>query len=314
MIETKLKRTLYILETFHSKQDNILDSYDEDLRAEFGLSRKQIERLLDEVAEELDTIVPIKVGRKKAYKLIKPVDLFVESFSKSEELGALFHMAHDADPEVFDELAQYTNQNPNTFQFMNTPFEDTKTLESKETFKRLKSAVDRREYRKIKFRGDTSPQDNLKCLKLIFMENNWYLAYVGTENKVRFARINFIEKVEYASNVGAFQPSTVKKQMAFLKNIQNSWSLYGREKKIAKLKVDSLKARYFEEGMKLFMSSQKFVSKEEDGSIIFTLEYTQPMEVLPFIQGWLPSISILEPVELREIYVKRLKESIKTNY
>ncbi len=313
MIETKLKRTLYILKSFHDRPDNTLDSYDENLQEEFGLSRKQIERLLDEVADELDTIVPIKVGRKKAYKLIKPVDLFVEAFSKSEELGALFHMAHDADPEVFEELSQYTNQNPHTFQFMNTPFEDTKTLESKETFKKLKSAVDRREYRKITFNGSKKPQDNLKCLKLIFMENNWYLAYVGTENKVRFARINFIEKVEYASNVGAFQPSTVKKQMEFLKNIQNSMSLYDREKKIAKLKVEPSKAKYFDEGMKLFMSSQKFVSKEEDGSIIFTLEYTQPMEVLPFVQSWLPSISILEPAELREIYVKKLKESINLN-
>ncbi len=35
----------------------------------------------------------------------------------------------------------------------NTPFEDIKSLEEKEVFKRLKSAVEHREYRKIKFIG-----------------------------------------------------------------------------------------------------------------------------------------------------------------
>lgn len=313
MKETKLQRTLFILEELHNRLGNTLDSYDETLQEEFSLSPKQIGRLLEEIANELDNVEMVKVGKKKAYKLIKPLDLFVETFEHSNEISWLFNMAHDADPEIFKALEKYTNTNKHVYQFKNTPFEDTKTLEVKETFKRLKVAVEHREYRKIKFKGIGEVQDNLKCLKLIFMDNNWYIAYVNGANELRFGRINFIERVEYATNIGSFQPSSVEKQMKFLENIQNSMTLYDKPKKIAKIKAKPLVAKYFDEGMKPFLSSQRFQQKLDDGSIIFTVEYTQPMEILPLIQGWLPNLIILEPAELKEKYLERLNCTINNH-
>ena len=44
----------------------------------------------------------------ETYKLIKSIDLFVEAFDKSEEIGWLFNMANDADPDIFKELENYT--------------------------------------------------------------------------------------------------------------------------------------------------------------------------------------------------------------
>ena len=93
------------------------------------------------------------------------------------------------------------------------------------------------------------------------MENNWYIAYVNSKDKLLFGRVSFIERVDYASNVGKFQPSSVSNQLEFLKNIQNSMTLYGKEKKIAKIKALPYIAKYFDEGMKLRLSSQKFVEK-----------------------------------------------------
>ncbi len=313
MKETKLQRTLFILEELHNRPGNTLDSYDEILQNEFALSPKQIGRLLEEVANELDNVEMIKVGRKKAYKLIKPLDLFVETFVQSNEISWLFNMAHDADPEIFKELEEYTNANKHVYQFKNTPFEDTKTLEAKETFKRLKVAVEHREYRKIKFKGTNEAQDNLKCLKLIFMDSNWYIAYVNGDNELRFGRISFIERVEYATNIGSFQPSTVEEQVRFLDNIQNSMTLYGKPKKIAKIKARPFIAKYFDEGMKPFLLSQRFKQKLDDGSIIFTVEYTQPMEIFPLIQGWLPNLIILEPKELKDKYLERLNYTINNH-
>ncbi len=315
MKDTKLQRILFILEEFHKRSDHTLDAYDDVLHEEFnkGNSPKRIGELLKEIEREIDNVEPIKIGRKNAWKLIKPLDLFVETFENSHEINWLFNMAHDADPEIFKELEQYTNQNKHIYQFKNTPFEDMKTLEAKETFKRLRAAVEHREYRKIKFKGSGEAQDNLKCLKLIFMDSNWYIAYVNKENELRFGRINFIERVEYATNIGSFQPVTVKKQMEFLKNIQNSMTLYDKPKKIARIKARPFIARYFDEGMKPFLSSQKFEKKLDDGSIIFTAEYTQPMEILPLIQGWLPNLMILEPKELKEKYLERLNYTI-TNH
>ena len=173
MKETKLQRILFILDEFHKRQDNVLDAYDEHLLEECGLSFRQMGRLLDEIADELDIIEPIKIGKKKAYKLIKPMDLFIETFKNSNEISWLFNMAHEGDPEVFKELEQFTKNTKHVFQFKNTPFEDTETLEEKEIFKTLKRAVKNREYAKITFKGSAFVQDNLKCLKLIFMERNW---------------------------------------------------------------------------------------------------------------------------------------------
>ncbi len=310
MKETKLQRTLFILDEFHKRSNNTLDAYDERLLEECGLSVKQMGRLLDEIANELDSIEPVKVGRKKAYKLIKPMDLFVETFKNANDISWLFNMAHDGDPEVFKELEQFTKQTKHVFQFKNTPFEDTETLEEKEIFKTLKRAVKNREYVKITFKGNEEPQNNLKCLKLIFMQGNWYLAYVNEKDQVRFGRISFMEKVEYASKAESFQPSTVRKQMDFLKNIQNAMTLYGKPKKIVRLKASGITAKYFYDGMKPFLSSQKFEKMLDDGSVVFTVEYTQPLEVLPFIQGWLPNMTILEPEELKEQYIKKLNYTI----
>ena len=312
MKETHFQRLLYILEQFHERPDNTLDSYDEDLKKEFGLSQKQVGRLLEEIEREIDNVVLIKISRKKAYKLIKPIDIFVETFENANDISWLFNMAHDADPEIFKELEEYTNRTKHVFQFKNTPFEDIKSLEEKEVFKRLKSAVEHREYRKIKFKGREEPQDNLKCLKLMFMDGNWYIVYIEDE-QLRFGRISFIEKVEYASNIGFFQPSSVKKQMDFLQTVQNSMTRYDKPKKVAKLQAKPFIAKYFDEDMKKFMSTQKFEKKLDDGSVIFTVEYTQPIEILPFIQGWLPNLLILEPEGLKEQYLKRLTQTIN-NY
>jgi predicted DNA-binding transcriptional regulator YafY len=94
--------------------------------------------------------------------------------------------------------------------------------------------------------------------------------------------------------------------------MQNGFTLYKNrnKKRIATIKATPIVSKYFDEGMKKFLSSQQFVKKEEDGSVIFTLEYTQSLEVLPFIQRWLPDLIIVEPKELKDEYVTKLNMSI----
>ena len=47
--------------------------------------------------------------------------------------------------------------------------------------------------------------------------------------------------------------------------------------------------------------------RDKDGSVLFTLEYTQALEILPFVQKWLPDLVIVEPEELREAYIHKLR-------
>lgn len=295
------------------EQKGFADPYDKEIQESLELGQKQINRLLHELSIAFDSVVCEKNGKKKTYRLIRPIDLFTETFKNSHELGWLFNMAHDADPEIFKELEAYTNQNHHVYRFKNSPFEDIATLESREVFRRLRDGVKNREYRKIKFTYDETAHDNLKCLKLIFMDNNWYIAFVDEEDKLRFGRISFIEEVKYAAKIGSFHPSSVEEHLAFLDKVQNSMTLFGAHKKVARLKASPGIARYFEEGMKKFLLSQEYIRTEPDGSVIFTLEYTQPLEILPLVQRWLPDIAILEPQELKDEFAQKLTHALQ-NY
>jgi len=299
----------YILEAFHTKKS--LSADDEALLDELQISSKQLGRLFHELDNIFDNIIKEKEGKKNIYKLIRPIDLFVETFKNSNELGWFFEMAHEANPEIFKALESYTNQNPKIYQFKTSPFEDINTFDAKEIFNQLRLAVEAREYRKIKFTYEETFRDNLKCLKLIFMDNNWYIAYVDEEEKLRFGRISFIDKMSYATKSTAYQPATVAKHLKFLESVQNSKTIFDVTPNIATLKATPEVAHYFDKGMKRFLSSQAFVRKELDGSVIFTLSYTQSIEILPLVQRWLPNLIILKPKELADEYAKKLSETIK---
>lgn len=306
-----LKKYKIIIEEFEKRQDKCLTGYDETLKIRLGLSPKQIDRLIKELSIEFDNIVEVENTRKKTYKLLKSIDLFVEAFDKSEEIGWLFNMANDADPDIFKELENYTNENKSIYKFQNTPFEDLKTLEQKKIFQTLKRAVKNREYIKIKYQSIEKEFDNLKCLKLVFIDNNWYASIIDNNNRLRLIRITFIENVSYASKSESYQLASVKDELNFIDNrLQNSMSLYNSDIKTAHLKALPSISRYFEKDMKKFFTTQKFKKRLEDKSIEFTIDYTQPMEILPFIQRWMPDIIILQPKELKDFYSKKLKDAI----
>jgi predicted DNA-binding transcriptional regulator YafY len=308
------EKYIRLIETFNARLDHTITSYDKELQEEIGISQKQLDRLLEELSAYYDNIVVEKQGRKKVYKMIKPIDIFVEAFDNANDLGWFFNMAHEADPEIFKELEQFTNTQKHIYKFFNTPFEDISSLESKIVFKRLKNAVELHEYRDIKFFGDDTVYKNLKCIKILFMDNNWYIAYVDEEDILKLGRIAFIEEVNYSKGKNSYQLSSVEKHLEFIENeLQNSMTLYGVKKKKALLKALPAVSRYFEEGMKKFLKTQKFIKKEDDGSIVFSVEYTQELEILPFVQKWLPDMVILEPKELKEAYVKKLQDGLKNN-
>lgn len=303
---TTIRKYNIILEEFSLSQDKTLTAYDEALTNRLSQGTKQLGRLLADLESEFDAIIKIEGKKRDTYKLIKPVDLFVETFEHTDNIDWFFHMAHDADPEIFKALEGYTNKNKHVYKFINMPFEDIEELKSNGILKKLEVAVKLGEYRKIKFTG-LEAIDNLRCLKLIFIDNNWYIATSGEDDKVWLSRVSFIEEVSYTANSKKFPKASVKKQMDFIDNhIQNSLTRYDIPVKSATIKATPEKARYFEKGMKKFLSSQKFKEKLDDGSVVFTLEYTQPLEILPFIQKWLPHLVILEPQELKEEYINNL--------
>ncbi len=328
---TQFKKFITLMKFFHKNIGREITAYDSNLRDEMGLSPKQLNRLLKEFSEEFDNIVEGEKNRKNSYKLIEPFELFSKYFMIDYEFHETYELINDktiSSHKVLENLRKFLKDKDEIYQFEHNPFEDIRDLEKRDVFKKLKRFIKNRQYVKMKFTYLEEPLDNLKCIKFLFVENNLYVVYVNNDGKLELGRLSFIEWVELGSINHTFQQSTVEKYREFLeKKLQNSMTLYyenheeKEKKKTAKLKALPFQNKegkplvnvYFQEGMKKFLKSQKFVEELEDKSIIFTLEYTQPIEILRLIKSWVPAIVVLEPEELRDEMVRDLKKALENH-
>jgi len=308
-LNSTIAKYMTVIEAFNKSKNHTVTAYDEAFEV-LGVSTRQIGRILDELEREFEQIVRVKKSRPIKYKLLKPIDLLNEAFDNSDDLGWLYELVKERDPEAFSKLGNYSKYSDHIYQFQNTPFEELESIETKKSFNQLKTAVKNREYRDISFYDNNTDKD-VKCLKLLFLEGNWYIAYVTTEEKLKLGRISFIKSVSYSQKTTSFQPKSVTKQMSFLKErLQNPFTLYDEKRETATLKALPKIAKYFKDGMKSFLPSQNYIKSLDDGSVIFEVSYTQPMEVLPFIQKWMPDLLILSPESLKQEYIVKLQETI----
>ena len=150
--------------------------------------------------------------------------------------------------------------------------------------------------------------NDVKCLKIVFTDGNWYLTIEDAEGNFRLLRVAFIVSLSKSSK--NYQGGILEKYKTYFNKIQNAMSLPSEPLRRALLKASPKVAIYFKEGMKPFFPTQKFKKKLDDGSIIFSIDFTQDMEILPFIKKWLPDIEILEPKDLRETFKEQLKAAL----
>ncbi len=307
MITTK--KLIQLLGYFHRNIGKEIDSYDAYLQEMLGIGQKQLFRELEALESEFEQIVMLKNGRRKVFKLIEPIEILKEAYSNDISLGMLFEMARDSMPELIEEWDQIGRKEQKPYKFFNMPYEDIRELEQNDNFKSLKDAINRREYRDIYLQGGKRFKD-VKPIKFIFSDGNWYISYVD-KDELRLSRISFIKKVTYSKKSESYQPSTVKKYLEWIDNdFQNSFSRYALPSQTATLIAAPNIAHYFDKGMKRFFKSQRFVRKEEDGSVVFEIDYTQPMEILPFVRRWLPDLKILQPSKLQIEHTKILQRSL----
>ena len=315
-INKKVNAIFRLMEIFLERKE--ISIYDADVLEEFNCSTKTLERYLKDIETSYAHIITIKKGRPKFWKLVRVSDIFEEFVKNSYDLTNLFDLAQNFDPEIFKELEKGTlskiaKNNESVFLFKNSIMEEIKSEKTKKIFQTLKEAIRNHEYRDITYDYDeVVVHKNVKCIKLLFLGNNWYLMAVDELGKLLFRRLNFIEEVRYSVK-NSFRKSEVKEYLDFLKTVQNPMTLYGVTPKKATIKATPMVAKYFEKGMKPLLSSQKFKRKLDDGSIIFTLDYTQELEILPFVQKWLPYLTILEPKELKDIYIRKVEEALKNH-
>lgn len=131
------------------------------------------------------------------------------------------------------------------------------------------------------------------------------MAIEDANGNFRLLRVAFIVSLSKSSK--NYQKNVIEKYKTHFDKIQNAMSLPSEVSQKALLKASPKVAIYFRKGMKLFFPTQKFKKKLDDGSVTFSINFTQDMEILPFIKKWLPDIEVLEPIDLRQTFKEQLK-------
>lgn len=301
-------------------QDEILQ---EELEVEYRTLLRYLKEIEDNYADLIvcDKQNKIIGGRKvTVYRTIDPskdlaeiLDFFINN--DAQGMGWLMQLIHTSDPLIlkgFDEdqkraLQRQAKKDRDAVLFRTNPLENLMDPETEKRLRVLKNAVKSHEYKTFQYTYNEKTEilEDLKCLKLIFMKNNWYLASENEEKEYRLLRVAFIDKIEYSKKT-SYQKNILDRYDDFFATMQNPMSLPFVKKRTAILKAHGRIAIYFKESMKKFLESQTFI-REEDGVVVFSVEYTQPLEILPFIKEWLPDMEILEPSDLKTILIEELK-------
>ena len=248
------------------------------------------------------------------------IDVLKRLLRYNDDLGWLISLLNENDPSLFSDLDKHEKEkvskqlkeDSDIFLFRTNPLEVLQDEPSKRYLSELRNAVKNKEYRNIKYKyiGEVENLIDVKCLKIIFTDGNWYLAIEDAEGNFRLLRAAFIVSLSKSSK--NYQGGILEKYKTHFNKIQNAMSLPSEPSRIALLKASPKVAIYFRKGMKPFFPTQKFKESLGDGSVTFSIDFTQDMEILPFVKRWLPDIEVLEPTDLRQTFKEQLKIALET--
>jgi len=159
----------------------------------------------------------------------------------------------------------------------------------------LKQAVS--EHKKTEVHYVTEEKDKtfvVHPFKVIFYDGFWYLLVrVDEDDRIIRLRIDCIQSLKVL-NKHFKVPGNLK---AMLDESVNIWFSDQRNKRVV-LRVEKEAARYFKG--KKYLSLQKLLKQNKDGSLIIETKVSQDMEVLPTVLLWIPYVKIITPKKLRE--------------
>lgn len=287
------------------------------LANEFDIDTRTLGRYLNDLKDNYSDIITIEKKKiedhprqPNVYRAIKPKQDLATTlqffFENRTDLGWVLQLLHEKDPtlavdgEYKNEINKLISQESDIFVFKSTPFEILDEKHQK-IFAKSKAAIKYSVHKTITYHyNHKEVLEDVKCLKLIFTQNNWYLAIEDKDESFRLLRVSFIEDIS-PSEKGGYQKSKMQKYERHYQNIQNAMTLHNEPIKKAVCKASPKVAVYFQKDMKPFLNSQRYLKTCDDGSIDFELSYTQPIEILPFIKQWLSDIKILEPSSLVDV-------------
>lgn len=153
--------------------------------------------------------------------------------------------------------------------------------------------------------------NNIRPLRIIFMEGNLYLACL-IEDKTDYLYTTFrIYKIkEYTLKSETFNDTDiVTKARDFSRNFQTSFSNFEAKTKEVVLLVSKDYAAHFLQKKYLCSQEEKLKS---DGNLLVTYQVDSYKEIRQLVKKWIPNIWIVKPEEWKEELRKELTDYLKT--
>ncbi|KIM13080.1 MAG: hypothetical protein KU38_02325 [Sulfurovum sp. FS08-3] len=274
--------------------------------------------------EEVESIlIKEKIG-KAYYWRLKDKDLINEKLSQKDAISLSYAIElnkEEFSPDTIKTLKKMFQSNSKTLLGNLSISEELDNEKMNGFYNTLTYAIEEHLYLKLEFLYALPHFTfyKVKPIKIIFVSNNWYLAFEYQEQRKRryqFGRLAFIKKIEFCKDHRYSTKNRFKldfeQYINFLENdVQNAMTLYDVARQKAIIRATPNVARYFKSDMKKVLPSQKFIQECENGSVLFSLDYTQSIEILPLIQKWLPDLIIVQPKELREEYIAKLEQTLQ---
>jgi predicted DNA-binding transcriptional regulator YafY len=215
------------------------------LQSELDVNERTLRRYLEDIYTLYSHIVVTKKIPKEfsdrkvtVYKVVdkeKDISAVFKFFlNHSDDLSWLLQLAYENNPKLLrdfkdenrESLEKLLKEDEDIFLFVGSPFESMDDNKFLQTFSQLKTAVKNHEYRDILYGYEGEEYlKNLKCLKLIHTDNNWYIAVETSEEVLRLLRVAFIEQVVYSKGQSSFHKSILNKYSNYFKNMKNAMSL-----------------------------------------------------------------------------------------
>ena len=312
--EKKTQSILKLMEIL--VEEKCVKANDQAMAERLGCSTKTLGRYLQELTIANTNVIKVRKGKNSVYELLDTSYVFEKIMQTTNDFSWFFDLIDRWDSSIFKDMNyEICKKEREVFLYKNSPFEELQSSEQKEIFRTLKESIIGKKYLDIYYIYDEERVHKKAVpLKLIFMDQNWYVAIVDQETGFRFLRISFITKVNklsLRSYVEDIKKKELKTYNLFLNNFQNPMSKYDQPIKIAHLLASPKIAKYFKPHMKQHFLSEKFIKLHDDGSVEFSVEYSQSIEILPFVKKWLPDMKVLSPKSLVDEMLGDLEAYLK---
>ena len=303
-------RVLELLKRFNDGKKVGIEALQNDTMW-FGKSEKTIRRDLDVIKEYFpDSFELIRGGKgeKGTYKAITKdvfnnfmdkdtLALMVQTFNIAQRNNVLEDLNISEDEKrIIDAKIKKSKE---CYEFITKPYE-TKKGDVK-LLKEIERAIDWKRYITVTQReGSDSKEYEVKPYKIVFMNENFYLACENVNGEYPFSifRLTNIFKVKLHTKTFHINPDIE----SFIKSMQTPFSKYTPEfrKHLVDVvvEVSNIKARFFK--AKNFLPSQKTIEEKDDGSLVISFKVTQEMEMDELVKKWIPHMKIVTPLSLKQ--------------